>query len=135
MLDKVVIDTGPLIDYLINEGVADIVQKEIIDNVKIIKVIISPITLTEIFYVLCRDKGEKFASEKASLIKNAVKVELEFKIRELAGNYKCKRPLSLADCYVLATAKLNSATAIFKKEQELVDEMKKNQFDVDIKLY
>jgi len=44
----------------------------------------------------------------------------------------CKRALSLADCCVLATAKINSAIAIFKKEQELLDELDKKDFDLRI---
>ncbi|MHA1380731.1 MAG: hypothetical protein ACTSRG_20380 [Candidatus Helarchaeota archaeon] len=42
---------------------------------------------------------------------------------------------SKSKCYVLATAKINSAIAVFKKEQEIVDELNKKPFDVNIKLY
>lgn len=132
--DNVTVDTGPLIDYLCNVGVVDIIQNDIIDNKRVKNVIISPVTLTEIFYVLCRQKGEKSAKESVELIKKSVKIELEFNIRELAGKYKCERALSLADCYVLATAKLNSAIAVFKKEQELEDELSKKSFDISIVL-
>jgi len=132
---EVVVDTAPLIDYLCNEGVVDKIQKEIINNPDVTNVIVSPITLAEIFYVLCRAKGEEFATEKTDIIKNAAKIELEFKIRDIAGKYKCERAISLADCYVLATAKINSTIAVFKKEQEIVDELNKKPFDVNIKLY
>ncbi len=130
--NKLVIDTGPLIDYLCDVGVADLVQNKIIDNKKVTHIIISPLTLTEIYYVLYRQKGDKFALESIEKIRNAVKNELEFNIRELAGKYKCKRALSLADCYVLATAEKNSATAIFKRERELADELSKTPLDVNI---
>ncbi|MHA1382105.1 MAG: PIN domain-containing protein [Candidatus Helarchaeota archaeon] len=135
MKGEVVVDTAPLIDYLCNEGVVDKIQKEIINNPDVTNVIVSPITLAEIFYVLCRAKGEEFATEKTDIIKNAAKIELEFKIRDIAGKYKCERAISLADCYVLATAKINSTIAVFKKEQEIVDELNKKPFDVNIKLY
>lgn len=130
--NAIVLDAGPIIDYLSNAGIVDIIQKYIIDNKEVTKIIISPITLTEIFYVLCRQKDEKFASEKVNELKKSVKVELEFNLRELAGKYKCKRAISLADCYVLATAKLNSATAVFKPEEEILKEVKKKQFDVKL---
>ena len=130
--NKLVLDAGPLIDYLCDVGVAELVQNDIVDNNKVIQIIISPLTLTEIYYVLCRQRGAKFALESIQKIRNAVKIELEFNIRELAGNYKCERAFSLADCYVLATAKINSATAIFKREQELDDELSKAPLDVDI---
>lgn len=132
--DNIVLDTGPLIDYLCNTGVVEFVQNEVIDNPKIKNIIISPITLTEIFYILCRQKGEIFAKDSIDLLRAAVKVELEFKIREIAGKYKCERAISLADCYTLATAKLNSATALFKKEEEIDNELKNEPFDLDLKI-
>lgn len=132
---KFVVDTAPLIDYLCDVGVADMLQKEVIDNENVSHVIISPITLTEIFYVLCRQKGETFAKEKVKILNDAVKIEMEFRIRGLAGKYKCERNISLADCYVLATAKINSATAIFKKEKELTIEMEKKEFDIPLRFF
>ena len=97
--DNLVLDTGPLIDYLSNEGIADIIEEEIIENPNVTNIIISPITVAEIYYVLCRTKGEKFAAEQTNILKAVVKVELEFKLR--------------------ATAKINNAPAVFKEEQEI----------------
>ena len=129
---NLVIDTGPLIDYLSDVGVAEIVQNDIIDNKEVKNIIISPITLTEIYYIFCRQKGEDSAKKLTEKIKKAVNIELEFNVRDLAGKYKCERALSPADCYVLATAKINSAIAIFTKEQELLDELDKEKFDLRI---
>ncbi len=113
-------------------GVAEIVQNDIIDNKEVKNIIISPITLTEIYYIFCRQRGEESTKKLTEKIKSAVRIELEFNVRDLAGKYKCERALSLADCYVLATAKINSAIAIFKKEQELLDELDKKDFDLRI---
>ena len=132
--DKLVLDTGPLIDYLCNEGIADIIEDKIIENPNVTNIIISPLTVAEIYYVLCRTKGEKFADEKTNILKTSTKVELEFRIREIAALYTCKRAISLADCYVLATAKINNAPAVFKDEQEILEEMNKNPFDVKIEI-
>jgi len=52
-------------------GVAEIVQNDIIDNKEVKNIIISPITLTEIYYIFCRQKGEESAKklpEKSSVL-------------------------------------------------------------------
>jgi len=54
-------------------------------------------------------------------------------IIEQAAIYKCKRSISLADCYTLAIAKLYHCKALFLlKEAELIKELNKEQFDVQI---
>ncbi len=50
-----------------------------------------------------------------------------------AGKYKCERNLSLADCYVLALAKLLDATAVFaRRERELAKELLRRPLDVEV---
>ena len=52
---------------------------------------------------------------------------------DLAAKYKCERSISLADCFVLALAKRLGCKALFtRREQELVKEMNKKKFDVEI---
>lgn len=50
-----------------------------------------------------------------------------------AASYKCERAISLADCFVIALARLTGSSAVFaKKEKELLIEMKRRRFDVPI---
>jgi hypothetical protein len=48
-------------------------------------------------------------------------------------HHKCERNLSLADCYVLALAKLLETTAVFaRRESELAKEISRSPLDVGI---
>jgi len=50
-----------------------------------------------------------------------------------AGAYKCGRTISLADCYVIAIAELQHATAVFARhENGLDEEIRRKPFDVSI---
>jgi len=95
----------------------------------------SILAISEIFYILCRLRGATFAEDK---INNMLKSQVLkiYKTTELAtetGKFKCERAISLADCSCIATAKLAGAKAVFaRKEKELVKEMERKPFDVEI---
>jgi len=53
---------------------------------------------------------------------------------QAASVYKCERAISLADCFSLAQARwLNCAALFSRKEKDLLKEMAKRPFDVEIK--
>lgn len=92
-------------------------------------------TISEIFYVLCRLQGPRFAEEKVEdMLKS--RILTVYNTTDLAietGKVKCERAISLADCSCIATAKLANAKAVFaRKEEELLKEMERRTFDVEI---
>lgn len=94
---------------------------------------LSPNVLTELYYIGCRQKGRNYAEDIFKTIMNSgfnVVATPEYALE--AGRYKCERALSIADCYVLAVAKLMDAIALFKKEKELLREIEKRPIDVGI---
>ncbi len=91
--------------------------------------------LSEAYYVLCRKRGPKHADAVVSVFLQGDYAEMlaSTEIDMAAGKYKCERAISLADCYVLAAAKLRHATALFARpESDLLEEMEKHTFDVEI---
>ncbi len=90
---------------------------------------------TEVRYILCRKYGWTVAQEKVSkLIQSGyISIISSTEMYELAAIYKCKRRLALPDCLILAAARIFGMTALFaRKEKELVAEMEKEPFDVDV---
>jgi len=91
--------------------------------------------LAETFYVLCRLNGPEFAREKIHdiLASRVVGVSNSTELALQTGELKCERTISLSDCSCLATARLDKAKAVFAfREKELLREMRKKAFDVDI---
>jgi hypothetical protein len=82
---------------------------------------VSLVTLSETLYVICRidgiERAQEFVEECA---KEAVVVPSE-RVAPLAGHLKCRYPISLADCWALATGKAFDVPCIFAfRDPEIV---------------
>ncbi len=89
--------------------------------------------ISESYYILCRNEGKDYASEgiQSLLMSNYVTVLSSDEIDIEAGRYKCSRALSLADCYVLAVAKVKHIPAMFaRREDDIKKELERQSFDV-----
>ena len=130
---KIAFDTSILLEQLLSTK-RGIIIKDYVVRGEIIPYI-TEITLTETLYVLCRHIGWNRAKEKVKLLVDSgffIVEDLEH-IREHAAQYKCKRRISLADCFTLGLAKYISAPALFAfKEKELIEENNKEPFDIEI---
>ncbi len=78
-------------------------------------------------------KEEAHARVKYLLDSGYIVLYEDTKLIELAAEYKCRKKVSLADCFTLALAKKISSPALFaKRKEELLEEMSKEPFDVKI---
>jgi len=96
---------------------------------------ISEVTITEAKYVLCRKLGNKEAQDRIKNLLDSgyISVHEDSKLIDYVAECKCKRRLSLADCFTLALARKMNAPALFaKREDELIKEMSKEPFDIEI---
>jgi hypothetical protein len=92
------------------------------------------LALTELYYILCRKLGAKFAREKLNdlMASNYVIPYGEPLISE-AGKIKCERKISLADSHIIALANKINGRAIFaRREKELDREDKSRAFEVEL---
>lgn len=113
------LDTSILIVHYYKRNLSYIVEKGFI-NLH---------TLSEIFYVICRaeglDNAVKYVKELLKMMKIVPSNELVY----IAGQFKCKYRISLADAWTLATAKVKKVPALFAvKEKEIInifDELKR----------
>lgn len=129
------LDTSTVIEYLMGTDLGRII-KEYFETLKAEeRVYCSLYTISEIFYVLCRVKGLEYAVEKINVILNSRVVEINNTVEMAieAGRLKCERAISVGDCSCIATAKITRSRAVFaQREKELVNEMNKKPFDVEI---
>jgi len=132
---NIALDSSAIIEYLMGTKAGEKL-KEYFETLRPGETVsCSIMAISEVFYILCRLKGAKFAEEKVNEMLKSQVLEV-YGSEQLAletGKLKCERALSLADCSCIATAKLTSAKAVFaRKEKELTREMEKKPFDVEI---
>jgi predicted nucleic acid-binding protein len=93
------------------------------------------VAVAELRYVLCRKLGWHQSTERVNklLASGYIKVEDTLKLINQASKTKCRRAISLPDCFTLALAHQIAGNALFaRKEQDLTDEMRKEPFEVNI---
>ena len=128
------IDSGVVLAFLLGEELGEIVRSEVLSrNGR--RVYFNRLAVSELFCILCRRRGERSAHEATEALLKSGRLSLvsSDQLDIQAGTYKCARGISLADCYVLAAAKvLNCAAAFARREEDLKREMTKAPFDVEI---
>ncbi|MFQ6137412.1 MAG: PIN domain-containing protein [Candidatus Hydrothermarchaeales archaeon] len=127
-----VLDAGVLIELVLSTDRAAGLQRAMLEEKVIAKT--TEISITELGYILCRKLGMKESKERVrKLLKSGYIDVADISLAELASEYKCRRAISLADCYSISLARAISAPVIFAvKEEELLKEMKKKPFNVNI---
>ena len=111
---KYILDTKALIAFFNNEEGAKNVEKILkeIDENKA-EGFVSAITLTEVYYLYSRERGEDFAKRKIEQIKlsNLKMVVIDDEIAIKAGVYKIKA-IPIADALIAASAYFVDATVV-----------------------
>lgn len=128
-----VFDAGPILELIYSTS-GGIRIREALKSEKL-RCNISEVTLAEVSYILCRKLGidESRARIRNLLESGYLSLQEISKIVEIAAEYKCKRALSLGDCFVIALAKMMNIPALFsKREDELVTEMSREALDVEV---
>lgn len=130
---KSAIDTSALIEliYCDKEGqkLKRALESDLIDAWT------TELAIAELKYVLCRKLGWRESSERVNklLASGYFKVEDTLTLTNEAAKIKCKRAISLPDCFTLALARKIGGYAVFaRKEQDLTSEMQRKPFEVNI---
>ena len=115
---KYILDTKTLIAFFNNENGAKNVEK-ILNDVDENKAegFVSAITLTEIYYLYARERGDDFAKRKIEQIKlsNLMMVVINEEIAIKAGEYKIKA-IPIADALIAASAYFVGAKVVTDDE-------------------
>lgn len=112
-----ILDTSAILTYIEDEDGADYVENLLIDAEKeIVDIYVSFISLTEVFYITLREKGEPLASDRIKLIQSlAVKIHESDEIVNInAGKLKARNSISLADAYIAALCQIHNGILVHK---------------------
>ncbi len=130
---KLAIDTSALIELMYCDHLGQKLKKAL--ETEIIDAYTTELAVTELRYILCRKLGWEQSTEKVNklLASGYFSVEETSRLINEASKIKCKRAISLPDCFILALAHRISGAALFaRQEQELADEMRKKPFGISI---
>ncbi len=127
------VDSSVILVDLLGESQGALARTVLEDRLK--KLYFPHTAIAEAYYILCRRRGHEYAEHAVFTFLEGMFTEVvsSEELDQAAGRYKCERSISLADCYVLAAAKLRNASALFAEpETDLAREIKSRNFDVDI---
>lgn len=124
------LDTLPLIDFF--KAQSETVRQIILESQDNLNLAISTVTISELFYILARERDTEFAVSCIENIRSQfVIISVDEQIAQRAGELKFvysgkgpKKGMPLADCIIAATALENDTTLVtqddhFKKIEGL----------------
>jgi predicted nucleic acid-binding protein len=130
---KLSVDTSALIELIYCDKSGQNFKEALESDV--VEAWTTEIAIAELRYVLCRKLGWRESTERVNklLASGYIKVEDISKLINEASKTKCRRAISLPDCFTLALAQEIRGNALFaRKEQDLTKEMQKAPFEVNI---
>lgn len=130
---KLAIDTSALIELVYGHALGLKLKEALKRN--LVDAWTTELAIAELRYILCRKLGWRESSEKVNklLASGYIKVEDTLKLTNEASKIKCRRAISLPDCFTLALANEIAGNALFvRKEQDLTSEIQRKTFEVNI---
>ncbi|MGA3289809.1 MAG: PIN domain-containing protein [Candidatus Bathyarchaeia archaeon] len=130
---KLAVDTSALIELIYCDELGQKLQKALESD--LVEAWTTELTVAELRYVLCRKLGWHESTERVNKLLSSgyIKVEDTLKLINQASKTKCRRAISLPDCFTLALAHQIAGNALFaRKEQDLTAEMQKEPFEINI---
>jgi len=127
------LDTSVIIEMLVASSLGKWVMNALIADSA--QAYTSDVNLSEAEYVLCRKLGPEESRSKIDNLKNSnyVTVANSEQVSRIAAQIKCKRPISLADCFCLATGEATASRPLFAfREKELEREIKRHNGDLKV---
>lgn len=143
----IAIDTGVWVEYINTNGAFHSQAKAVIDSVKRgeTTAYLTPVTLTEIYYVAERLYREVYPpSEAEAMAKNLFNFvyylprveikELNYELCLKAGMIKSKYKIAISDCFLFALSEKENAAALFRcMEKEMKPNIKELQKHFNLK--
>ena len=94
------------------------------------------VALSECYYIICRKEDNQTALKYINELMEEVRIISTEQIVKIAGQFKCKFPIALADCWTLATAFALKTSAVFAfKERELERNFQEIVKEVNIQFF
>jgi hypothetical protein len=128
-----VLDTSTLIELVFSTSTGLKLKEALKDG--LVEAYTTELSIAELRYILCRRLGLIQSNERVDklLASGYITIEDTTPLILDASKYKCERAISLADCFCLALAHKSLYSTLFaRRESDLVKEMQRKPFDVEI---
>jgi predicted nucleic acid-binding protein len=130
---KLAIDASALIELIYCEAPGQKLKQALEGD--LVEAWTTELAIAELRYILCRKLAWHESSERVNklLASGYIKIENTLPLINEASKTKCKRAISLPDCFTLALAQKIVGSALFaRKEQDLTNEIRRKPFEVNI---
>jgi len=116
-METYILDTSAILAFIEDEAGADEVQDllvEALDGKS--RVIVSVISLIEVYYITLQEQGPKVANDRIQTIENLPieQLTLPLDLVKNIGKIKAAHSISFADCCIAGVAKAQKATLVHK---------------------
>ncbi len=118
---SIAIDTGVLLEILAKSSMGQKFKKQILEKRTSTDIFISPLTVTELLYILGRLHGFEEGKHIIQEFVEPFKIYEEKILRENAAKLKMEFGIAIADCYVIALGQLKNIPIYMKREREIND--------------
>jgi len=130
---KLAVDTSALIELIFCEAPGQKLKTALESNH--VEAWTTELAIAELKYILCRKLGWTESNGRVNKLLESgyIKIEVTLTLINEASKTKCRRAISLPDCFTLALAQKLGGNALFaRKEQDLNNEMQRKPFEVCI---
>jgi len=127
-------DAGILIELVFGSQRGKWLKEQVISQT--IQLVTHEIAITELGYILCRILGLEQAQSRVSYLLSSGYLDVQeiSSLLKETSTIKCKRKISLPDCFTLALAEHMKIPALFSsREAEVMKEVEKDPFNIEIK--
>jgi len=135
---NLILDTSVLIGYFTEEqlSIITLLDEYIFNENSLITLYGHNLLKTEVYYIICRKKGNNEAKKILEKIENVTNIISESWLFEKAGQIKCKYPIAFSDCFTISLGHFQDCPIFFLKERELSEEIiKKVNEEFNTKIY
>ncbi|MGV9172852.1 MAG: hypothetical protein ACOC35_09825 [Promethearchaeia archaeon] len=137
--DELVLDSSIPIAYLMNEKkqLTSLLDTFVFNEDSSIIIYNHRLSLTEIYYIICRKKSREEAKKVLKNLENIWNIISTRWLFEKASIIKCQFAISLPDCFSISLGIFQNCPILFLEEKELSDKIVKqisNEFSAKIKI-
>jgi len=135
---NLILDTSVLLGYFMNEAreINKLLEEYIFTQESKIMLYGHNLIKSELFYIICREKGINEAEMVLEKIENVINTISDTWIYKKAASIKCRYPIAISDCFSISLAILQKCPVLFLPEYELSRDTAENiNKEYNVKIY
>ncbi|MFX0102385.1 MAG: PIN domain-containing protein [Candidatus Hodarchaeota archaeon] len=119
----VVLDTGLLIEFLTGTEIGATIEKVVFKNKFITSILLTPLTLIEIYYIIRRKSTSERARNEIKKVRKLARIVPIDEFVEIIGELKATTSIALSDVANIGLADYKDVKVLFKHETEIDEKL------------